>query len=434
MTGEPLLEVENLRTRFRTDDGVVRAVDGISFAVRRGETVCLVGESGSGKTVASESITRLIRTPPGEIEGTIRFDGRDLAAMSDEQLTEIRGGEIAHVFQNPQGALNPVYSVGWQLIEAVRLHDDVSKAEARERALELLDRVGIPDATSRFDDYPHEFSGGMKQRVVIAMALASNPRLLIADEPTTALDVTIQAQILRLLEDLQDEFDMSVLLITHDLGVVAEVADRVIVLYAGKVMESAGVYDLFDYPSHPYTRALLDCLPGRGGRMHSIGGTLPDPTDPPPGCRFAERCPHAVDACFEGDQPPLYRTGDRDLDGPETAGTDSFDASRSPGESGTVGTPPERGGPIEASGFTGGDGDGSRTGDERRPGHASGPDSDSDDTHRVSCVHFGPGGDPSVVLGEGTATDADRGADADANADSDAETDAGSTTGTGEDD
>jgi peptide/nickel transport system ATP-binding protein len=360
---EPLLEVRDLRTRFRTDEGVVRAVDGVSFSVGRGETVCLVGESGSGKTVASESITRLIRTPPGEIEGTVRFEGRDLATLSDEELTSVRGGDIAHVFQNPQGALNPVYTVGWQLVEAVRLHEDVSKQAAKERALELLDRVGIPDATSRFDDYPHEFSGGMKQRVVIAMALASSPKLLVADEPTTALDVTIQAQILRLLVELQEEFEMSILLITHDLGVVAEVADRVVVLYAGKVMETADVYGLFDEPSHPYTRALLDCLPGRGGRMRSIGGTLPDPTDPPPGCRFAARCPHAVDACTEGDQPPLYATGDGDR---------SDD--------------PERG----------------RT-------------SDADGTHRVACIHFGPGGDPSVVLGEeneaaeGSATETETG-------------------------
>jgi peptide/nickel transport system ATP-binding protein len=405
MTGEPLLEVEDLRTRFRTDEGVVRAVDGVSFSVRRGETVCLVGESGSGKTVASESITRLIRTPPGEIEGTIRFEGRDLTTLSSKELTAVRGGDIAHVFQNPQGALNPVYTVGWQLVEAVRLHDDVSKREAKERALELLDRVGIPEATARFGDYPHEFSGGMKQRVVIAMALASNPTLLIADEPTTALDVTIQAQILRLLGDLQDEFDMSILLITHDLGVVAEVADRVVVLYAGKVMESADVYDLFDRPSHPYTRALLECLPGRGGRMRSIGGSLPDPTDPPPGCRFAERCPHAVDACTEGDQPPLYETGDRTPgDDPETAGAtdspgpvDSPRSPRSPGSadsSGTVGTPSESGGAIRASGFDGGRGgdDGTRT--DRT--HDSGAD------HLVSCVHFGPGGDPSVVLGDGS--------------------------------
>jgi peptide/nickel transport system ATP-binding protein len=345
MTGEPLLTVEDLRTRFRTDEGVVRAVDGISFSVDRGETVCLVGESGSGKTVASESITRLIRTPPGEIDGTIRFEGRDLGSLTDRELTEIRGGDIAHVFQNPQGALNPVYTVGWQLVEAVRLHADVSKQEARERALELLDRVGIPDATARFSDYPHEFSGGMKQRVVIAMALASDPKLLIADEPTTALDVTIQAQILRLLVELQEEFDMSILLITHDLGVVAEIADRVVVLYAGKVMETADVYDLFEQPSHPYTRALLDCLPGRGGEMHSIGGTLPDPMDPPPGCRFAARCPYAVDACTEGDQPPLYAVEDA--------------------------------------------------------------------AHEVSCVHFGPSGDPSVVLGDGRGNEAESTGEAD---------------------
>ncbi|WP_318570293.1 ABC transporter ATP-binding protein [Salinigranum marinum] len=370
MTGEPLLEVESLHTRFRTDDGVVRAVDGVSFTVDRGETVCLVGESGSGKTVASESITRLIRTPPGEIDGEIRFEGRELSTMSDEELTAVRGGEIAHVFQNPQGALNPVYTVGWQLVEAVRLHDDCSKQTAKERALELLDRVGIPDATSRFDDYPHEFSGGMKQRVVIAMALASNPKLLIADEPTTALDVTIQAQILRLLVELQDEFDMSILLITHDLGVVAEVADRVVVLYAGKVMESAGVYDLFDHPSHPYTRALLDCLPGRGGRMRSIGGTLPDPTEPPLGCRFADRCPHAVDACTEGDQPPLYEVGD---------------------------------------------------------GHGAG-ETHADTDHGVSCVHFGPGGDPGVVLGE---TDPATGTGRPTGSDTETGTGTGTETGTG---
>jgi peptide/nickel transport system ATP-binding protein len=338
MSREPLLSVENLRTQFRTDDGVVRAVDGVSFDVERGETVCLVGESGSGKTVTAETITRLVRSPPAEIAGgTVRFDGRNLLDLSEAELRRIRGGEIAHVFQNPQGALNPVYTVGWQLIEAIRLHEDVSKGAAKERAIELLDRVGIPDATARFSDYPHEFSGGMKQRVVIAMALASNPKLLIADEPTTALDVTIQAQILRLLTQIQDDFDMSILLITHDLGVVAEVADRVVVLYAGKVMESADVYDLFDRPSHPYTRALLDCLPGRGGQTHSIGGRLPDPTDPPPGCRFAERCPHAVDACSAGDQPPLY---------------------------------------------------------DVRDGLTEGVD------HGVSCVHFAPDGDPSVVLGD----------------------------------
>ena len=332
---EPLLSIRDLRTVFHTDEGLVRAVDGVSFDVGRGETVCLVGESGSGKTVTGESITRLIRTPPGEIAGgEIVFDGRDLTTLDEDELRELRGDRIAHVFQNPQGALNPVYTVGWQIVEAIQLHADVKRAEARDRGIDLLDRVGIPEATRRFDDYPHEFSGGMKQRVALAMALATNPDLLIADEPTTALDVTIQNQILGLLGELQDEFDMSILLITHDLGVVAEVADRVVVMYAGKVMERGGVFDVFERPSHPYTRALLDCLPGRGtGGARSIGGKLPSPTDPPDGCRFHPRCEHAIDACRQGEQPPAY--------------------------------------PV-----------------------------DGDDDHVVSCVHYEPGGDPSVVRGE----------------------------------
>jgi peptide/nickel transport system ATP-binding protein len=333
MTGPPLLAVEDLRTHFHTDEGTVRAVDGIDFEVNRGETVCIVGESGSGKTVASETITQIIPSPPGEIAGgTIRFDGDDITNLSEKRLRKIRGGRIGHVFQNPQGALNPVYTVGWQIVEAIQLHSDLDRDDARRKAIDLLDRVGIPEASARFDDYPHEFSGGMKQRVVIAMALASEPDLLIADEPTTALDVTIQAQILRLLQELQAEFDMAILLITHDLGVVAEVADRVVVMYAGKVMETGDVYRIFEDPAHPYTRALLDCLPGRGGDTRSIGGSLPDPTDPPDGCRFAARCPHAVEDCHVGDQPPMYDVG---------------------------------------------------TGD-----------------HEVSCVHFAPGGDPSIVLGE----------------------------------
>jgi peptide/nickel transport system ATP-binding protein len=302
---DPLLSIRDLRTVFHTDEGTVRAVDGVSFDVGRGETVCIVGESGSGKTVTGESITRLIRTPPGEItDGEVVFDGQDLTTLDDEALRGIRGERIAHVFQNPQGALNPVYTVGWQIVEAIRLHEDVDREAAESRAIDLLDRVGIPEATRRFDDYPHEFSGGMKQRVALAMALSTNPDLLIADEPTTALDVTIQNQILRLLSDLQEEFGMSILLITHDLGVVAEVADRVVVMYAGKVMEKGDVFDLFERPSHPYTRALLGCLPGRGEGVDSIGGSLPSPTDPPDGCRFHPRCAYAVDACREGDQPP----------------------------------------------------------------------------------------------------------------------------------
>jgi peptide/nickel transport system ATP-binding protein len=301
----PLLEVEDLHVHFETDRGTVRAVDGVSFAVERGETLCVVGESGSGKTVASEALVRLLRMPPGEIPaGSVRFEGRDLTAMSESELRRVRGAEIAYVFQDPETALNPVYTVGWQIREALQLHGDVGDERARERAVELLDAVGIPDATARVDDYPHEFSGGMKQRAVVAMALASDPKLLVADEPTTALDATVQAGILELLGDLQRELGMGVLLITHDLGVVAEVADRVVVLYAGKVMETGDVYALFDDPAHPYTRALFGCLPGRGGGA-TIEGTLPDPTDPPPGCRFAPRCRYAVDACRDGGQPPL---------------------------------------------------------------------------------------------------------------------------------
>ena len=307
---DPLLSVENLHTQFDTEDGTVRAVDGVSFDVEPGETVCLVGESGSGKTVACESITKLIPRPPGEItNGSVTFDGEDLTELSGKALREYRGGRIGHVFQNPQGALDPVYTVGDQLVEAIRLHRDVPKSRARERAVELLDRVGIGDVSERIDDYPHQFSGGMKQRVVIAMALACDPDLLIADEPTTALDVTIQAQVLRLLDDLQDERGMAMLFVTHDLGVVAEIADRVVVMYAGKVMETGDVYQVFEDPSHPYTRALLDCLPGRGRALETIGGTLPDPADPPDGCRFHPRCPHAVPECETGDQPDFEDVG-----------------------------------------------------------------------------------------------------------------------------
>ena len=313
---DPLLSVRGLETYFDTDSGTVRAVDGVSFDVERGETVCVVGESGSGKTVACESITKLIDMPPGRIAGgEVVFDGEDLTEASERRLKQIRGGRIGHVFQNPQGALNPVYTVGDQIVEAIRLHSDRSKAEARDRAVELLDRVGIPEAASRADEYPHEFSGGMKQRVVIAMALAGDPDLLIADEPTTALDVTIQAQILRLFEDLQEEFGMSIVFVTHDLGVVAQIADRVVVMYSGKVMERGDVFELFEQAAHPYTQALLRCLPGRGDVSEAIGGSLPDPTNPPDGCRFHPRCPHAVRDCRAGDQPPMAAVDDPEDDG-----------------------------------------------------------------------------------------------------------------------
>lgn len=303
----PLLSVQDLRTTFETPEGTVRAVDGVSFDVRPGETVCLVGESGSGKTVACESITGLVPTPPGEIEASsIRFDGTELTALSEHELRAYRGGRIGHVFQNPQDALDPVYTVGQQVMEAVRLHQDVSKAAAERRAVELLDRVGIGNAEERVTEYPHQFSAGMKQRVVVAMALACDPDLLIADEPTTALDVTIQRQVLRLLADLQDERGMALLFVTHDLGVVAEIADRVVVMYAGHVMDTGSVTRLFERPAHPYTAALLDCLPGRETGFETIDGTLPDPTAPPAGCRFHPRCPHAVEACEGGEQPPFH--------------------------------------------------------------------------------------------------------------------------------
>ena len=307
---DPLLAVEGLEVRFHADEGTVRAVDGVSFEVGRGETVCLVGESGSGKTVTCEAITGLTPTPPGEIAGgSVRFDGRELTDASRAELRSIRGDRIAHAFQNPQHLFDPVYTVGAHIVEAVRYHRDVPKAEARERAVELLHRVGIPNAAGRVDDYPHEFSGGMRQRVMLAGELANDPDLLITDEPTTAVDVTMEAQILELLADLQAERDMAILFVTHDLGVVAEIADRVVVMYAGKAMERGGVQDVFGEPAHPYTQALFRSMPGQGRAMEPIGGSLPDPTDPPAGCRFHPRCPHAVEACEAGDQPPLYDTG-----------------------------------------------------------------------------------------------------------------------------
>lgn len=301
-----LLDVENLRTTFDTDAGELVAVDGVDFEVQAGETVCLVGESGSGKTVAVESITGLIDQPPGRIEGSVRFRGEELTDLPPKALRRHRGASIAYVFQNPQDALNPVHTVGWQVAEVVRIHEDVSRRAARKRAVDLLDRVDIPDPAATADAYPHELSGGMKQRVLVAVALAGEPDLLIADEPTTALDVTIQAQILDLLEELQRDLGMAVLFVTHDLGVVARVANRVVVLYAGRVMERGPVGRIFDAPAHPYTRALLACLPGRGRENGSIPGELPDPAAPPAGCRFADRCPYAVAACTEDAHPALH--------------------------------------------------------------------------------------------------------------------------------
>jgi peptide/nickel transport system ATP-binding protein len=304
-----LLEVEDLVVRFYTEAGVVRAVDGLSYTLDRGERLGVVGESGAGKTVSALAVLDLL-DEPGRIEGgTIRFDGESLRAADGDRLREIRGGRIGTVFQDPETALNPVYTVGEQVTEAVRAHTDRDGAAARDRAVALLDRVGIPDPSTRASQYPHEFSGGMAQRALVAMALAGDPDLLIADEPTTGLDVTVQAQLLELLDDLATD-DLAVQLVSHDLGVVAEFCDRVLVLYAGEVVERATVDDLFYDPKHPYTAGLLSSIPRLGDdrdRLSTLAGTMPDLSAPPPGCRFHPRCPYAEDACTKRD-PPLVAT------------------------------------------------------------------------------------------------------------------------------
>jgi peptide/nickel transport system ATP-binding protein len=306
----PLLRVRNLRTYFYDDRSVARAVDDVSFDVGRGETICIVGESGSGKSVTALSILRLIR-PPGVIEpnSRIEFDGRDLISLSDEEIRKVRGRQIAMIFQEPMSALNPVLSVGEQIAEVVRVHTDASRHEAWERAVEMLSLTGIPDPRERAKQYPHQLSGGMRQRCMIAMALVMNPALVIADEPTTALDVTIQAQILELLRDLQDRTGMSILLITHDLGVVAETADRVCVMYGGEIVEETTTAELFSNAHHPYTRGLMRAMPQLGNhqqRLRTIPGVVPPPTAWPTGCRFRDRCEHAWERCAR-EHPPLYQ-------------------------------------------------------------------------------------------------------------------------------
>ncbi|KAB1197657.1 MULTISPECIES: ABC transporter ATP-binding protein [Haloferax] len=299
--GEPILSVENVRTSFYTDKEVIRAVDGVSFDIYRGETVGIVGESGSGKSVTARSIMRLVDNP-GRIEnGRIMYDGENLLDKKPKQMRAIRGGSIAMVFQDPLTSLNPVYTVGNQIKESLRLHRGMSGKEATKEAIELLEAVGIPDAHRRIREYPHQFSGGMRQRAVIAMALACDPELLICDEPTTALDVTIQAQILELLEDIQEERDLAIMFITHDMGVIAEIADRVNVMYAGEIVESAPAVELFESPKHPYTQGLLNSIPGQGleegGRLSTIEGDVPTPNEEPTYCRFAPRCPKAFAEC-----------------------------------------------------------------------------------------------------------------------------------------
>ncbi|MDE2635625.1 MAG: ABC transporter ATP-binding protein [Chloroflexota bacterium] len=311
---DTLLRVRELRTHFRTEQGTIRAVDGIDFEIRRGETFGIVGESGCGKSVTAFSIMQLIERPQGDIVGgSIEYMGEggrpiDIAALDPNgpDMRNLRGNEIGMIFQEPMTSLNPIYTIGNQIVEAIVLHQRVNKMEARKRAIELLDRVGLSDPHSQIDDYPHQLSGGMRQRVMIAMALSCNPRLLIADEPTTALDVTVEAQILDLMRDLQQEFDMSIMLITHNLGVVAENCDRVMVMYLGKVIEEGSAVDIFYNPRHPYTRGLLASIPqiGLSSRLTPIEGAVPMMQDIPEGCYFAPRCPHVMAICEN--EPPMF--------------------------------------------------------------------------------------------------------------------------------
>jgi peptide/nickel transport system ATP-binding protein len=308
----PLLELDNLHTYFYTDTGVARSVDGVSFHVNAGETVGVVGESGCGKSVTALSILRLVRSP-GRIEpgSAIRFEGKDLLTLGEREMQNVRGNRVAMVFQEPMTALNPVFTVGDQIAEVARIHAGMSRKDAWRKAVEMLTLVGIPAPEQRAGEYPHQLSGGMRQRVVIAMALVMNPALIIADEPTTALDVTIQAQILELMADLTKRLGTSILLITHDLGVVAENCTRVIVMYAGEVVEHADTAELFSHAHHPYTEGLLGAMPRVGGeaeRLATIPGTVPPPTAWPAGCRFHDRCPYAWERCV-AEHPPLYQIG-----------------------------------------------------------------------------------------------------------------------------
>ncbi|SCX89979.1 ABC transporter ATP-binding protein [Alkaliphilus peptidifermentans] len=303
-----VLEVKNLKTYFYTDKGVVKAVDGVDFTIEYGKTLGIVGESGCGKSITSMSVLRLIPTPPGKIEdGEVIFEGRDLLKVSEKEIRSIRGNDISMIFQEPMTSLNPVFTVGDQIMEAIILHQKLSEEEARKKAIEMINLVNIPRADKIVDEYPHQLSGGMRQRVMIAMALACMPKLLIADEPTTALDVTIQAQVLEIMNDLKEKLNTAIMLITHDLGVIAEMADHVIVMYCGKVVEEAPVQELFDNPKHPYTQGLLNSKPSiveNKNRLESIRGTVPNPRLLPKGCYFNPRCKYAVDKCRQ-EQPTL---------------------------------------------------------------------------------------------------------------------------------
>ncbi|UKY52490.1 ABC transporter ATP-binding protein [Streptomyces inhibens] len=307
-----LLDVRDLRVEFRTRDGVAKAVNGVSFRVEPGQTLAVLGESGSGKSVTAQAVMGILDSPPGFVTGgEVLFQGRDLLKLRKDERRKVRGAKMAMIFQDALSSLNPVLSVGAQLGEMFRVHEGMSRKEARGRAVELMERVGIPAARERVGDYPHQFSGGMRQRIMIAMALALGPDLIIADEPTTALDVTVQAQVMDLLAELQRELTMGLILITHDLGVVADVADTIAVMYAGRIVETAPVHQLYKAPAHPYTRGLLDSIPRldqRGQRLYAIKGLPPNLTAIPPGCPFNPRCPLAQDIC-RTDLPPLYEAG-----------------------------------------------------------------------------------------------------------------------------
>ncbi|MEV6289198.1 ABC transporter ATP-binding protein [Streptomyces sp. NPDC051896] len=304
-----LLEVRDLHVEFRTRDGIAHAVNGVSYEVDAGETLAVLGESGSGKSVTAQAVMGILDTPPGKVTGgRILFQGRDLLTLKEEERRKVRGAGMAMIFQDALSALNPVLSVGDQLGEMFVVHRGMSRKDARGKAVELMERVRIPAAAQRVRDYPHQFSGGMRQRIMIAMALALEPALIIADEPTTALDVTVQAQVMDLLAELQREYHMGLILITHDLGVVADVADRIAVMYAGKIVESAPVRDIYKAPAHPYTRGLLDSIPRldqKGQQLYAIKGLPPNLMHIPPGCSFHPRCPMARDVC-RTDEPPLY--------------------------------------------------------------------------------------------------------------------------------
>ncbi len=305
----PLLEVRSLTTQFFTEDGVVRAVEDVSFEIFPGEILSLVGESGCGKSVTGLSLLRLISIPPGKIvSGELLFDGRDLMELEEKEMERVRGNDISMIFQEPMTSLNPVFTIGNQIMEAIQLHQNLDKKEARKKAIEMLGRVRIPSPEVRIDSYPHQLSGGMRQRAMIAMALSCQPKLLIADEPTTALDVTIQAQVLRLLKEIQGEMGMAVMLITHDLGVVSEIADRVAVMYAGRIVETGPIEAIFGEMRHPYTKGLWESIPQlkeKRRRLNAITGQVPDPMNLPAGCKFHPRCYLMIDDC-KREEPPLY--------------------------------------------------------------------------------------------------------------------------------